>query len=387
MPKSWLERVELLLIYVLAGFVFWPNAISSICLILLLGLRLLQQRIRAFPPLKESWLLLPLLAILGAWIGFGFATDGMREIQLWATWLAAFIYFKSSPFHRQFTRGFVILSFFQAIAVLAYFTLAEPLSTHAFSQSFRDAIERVFHVHPTFLSAAWMWAAFLTLSQPKFSWRFKVLFIPTLLLLSFLAGGKMPLIAGALIFVLFGISKIKSWKHKVLLIAAAIAIFGINVAYNPLVSERFSELKSPNIQFTEGQLLTSTELRLGIWNCSWQSVQQHWLLGVGTGNTRSVLEDCYRNYGQVEFFDTEFNTHNQYMHFWLSGGILSLLGFLVFLIVIAYRAWQEKNIQLLYFCLFFALICLTENYLSRQFGMMLASFFVFGLSYQNDQSK
>ncbi len=385
MPKSWLDRLELGLVLILSGFVFWPNAIPSICLISILGLRIIQQRKRAFPNGKEWWMLLPLLAILVSWIGFGFQQDGTREVQLWATWLAAFIYFKSSPFKSHFTKGFIFFSFAQAILVLAYFTLAEPLSSAGFSQSFRDTIERVFHVHPTFLSTAWMWAAFLAITQLNILWRNRLLLASVLILMAVLSGGRMPVIAGAIVLTIFSISQIQPLKYKVLASASIGLFFMANVLFNPLISQRFDELTSLSVDYTEGQLLTSTQLRLGIWKCSRLSIQDHWLLGVGTGNTREVLETCYHDYQQVEFFDTEFNTHNQYMHFWLTGGVFSFFAFIIFFGLIMSKAWKNKNYDLLYFYLFVGLIFLTENYFSRQFGMMFTSFFLFSFYYRKDQ--
>ena len=136
MPKSWLDRIEPGLIFVLSGFVFWPNAISSIGLILLLIIRIISVRKTAFPNLKDLWLLTPIAVLIVAWIFHGFATDGQRELQLWLTWIAAFIYFKSSPFKAQFSKSFVLLSFIQALVVLIYFTFAEPMSGLGFSHQF-----------------------------------------------------------------------------------------------------------------------------------------------------------------------------------------------------------------------------------------------------------
>jgi len=384
MPKSWLDRIELMLVFMLSGFVFWPNAVPSICLISILGLRIIQQRKSAFPNGKEWWLLLPLLAILVSWIGFRFPQDGMRELQLWATWLAAFIYFKSSPYKSHFAKGFIFFSFAQATFVLAYFTLAEPLSNAGFSQSFRDTIEQVFHLHPTFLSTAWMLAAFLAIAQLNIHWRNQLLIAGVLILMAIFSGGRMPVIAGFMVLTVFNISKIQSLKHKVLASAFIGTFFMANVLFNPLISQRFDELKTLSTNYTEGQLLTSTQLRLGIWKCSWLSIQDHWLIGVGTGNTREILEACYHTYQQVEFFDTEFNTHNQFMHFWLTGGIFSFLALIIFFGLILRKAWRKKNYDLLYFCLFIGLIFLTENYFSRQFGMMFTSFFLFSLHYRGD---
>jgi len=214
-----------------------------------------------------------------------------------------------------------------------------------------------------------------------------LLLASVLILMAVLSGGRMPVIAGAIVLTIFSISQIQPLKYKVLASASIGLFFMANVLFNPLISQRFDELTSLSVDYTEGQLLTSTQLRLGIWKCSRLSIQDHWLLGVGTGNTREVLETCYHDYQQVEFFGTEFNTHNQYMHFWLSSGILGFTALIgVFLFVLIF-AWKHQNVPLLYFTIFFGIICLTENYFSRQFGMMFGAFFFSSYFYSARQVK
>jgi len=387
MPKSWLDRIELGLIFVLSGFVFWPNAISSIGLILLLIIRIMSVRKTAFPNLKDLWLLTPIAVLIVAWIFHGFATDGQRELQLWLTWIAAFIYFKSSPFKAQFSKSFVLLSFIQALVVLIYFTFAEPMSGLGFSHQFREVISSTFHVHPTFLSTAWIWASFICFTQLILSLRNKVLMGSTLIFMAFMAGGRMPLIAAFIVLLIYILFQRNSTKAKIITASSALVLVLLNVFFNPVFSERMNELNALDTSYEEGQMLSSTELRLGIWKCSISSIEENWLFGVGPGNTRHLLDNCYASYEQVEFFQTEFNTHNQYMHFWLSSGILGFTALIgVFLFVLIF-AWKHQNVPLLYFTIFFGIICLTENYFSRQFGMMFGAFFFSSYFYSARQVK
>jgi len=98
------------------------------------------------------------------------------------------------------------------------------------------------------------------------------------------------------------------------------------------------------------------------------------LMGVGTGNTRAALDACYERYGQVEFFETEFNSHNQYLHFMLTGGVFSALLFLTFFIWLFIQAIRRKQSTLIAFLLYAGLLLMTENYFSRQSGMMFMAF-------------
>ena len=110
MLKQWVDYVEKALVIVLAGFVFWPNAIPSIALISLLVIGLYKGSWKSLKDWRLLWYLSPAIIVVLSWIAHGFQPDGLREVQLWPTWIAALIYFRSSNQSRLFTKGFVVLS-------------------------------------------------------------------------------------------------------------------------------------------------------------------------------------------------------------------------------------------------------------------------------------
>lgn len=382
MSAKWLDRTEQVLLLVLSGFVFWPNAIPSIALITLTLLRLIRDR-KSLPGWTELALLTPALIMIAAWEAHGSASDGVREMQLWPTWLAALVYFKTSPFRSWFIRCFAWVSVLQALVLLGVLAFGEPFESGGFSFQVRDAIEHQFNVHPTFLSAAWSWAALLLLFELKpvhyLRWLSAIVLIGT----AALCGGKMPILALAITGMLGLVIK-SQWAVMTKWIAAAgMALALVALLATPTLRERASELTTLTIDYQEGDLLNSSQLRLGVWNCAWEVTTENWVLGVGPGNTRATLEACYENYQQVEFFQGEYNTHNQFLHFWLCAGILGFMGFIAFCIWLIYIAAKRGNTSLLLFLAFFFLIALTENYFSRQFGMMLWSFFVGSMFYHH----
>ncbi len=383
MNHPWLDRFEQILLVILSGFLFWGNAVSSIAIVSLAILGLIRGGWRAFTNVRGFILLLPFLILLSSWLAFGVPSDGTRELQLWPTWIAAILYFSTSTRPEFFRKSFVLISILQAVAVLTFFTFASPIEHASFSQGFRDAIEAQFHVHPTFVSVAWFWASVLLLLDFKQNIFQRIWGVAFLVVMASLCGGKMPLIACAAILGSMAILKMNSLKYKVATLTG-ILVLGIgNVLFNPVLTERFEELYRVNLDYEEGQALSSSELRLGIWNCAIETTFDNWIFGVGTGNTRAALEACYEEYDQVEFFDGEYNTHNQFIHFWLASGIAGLLIILLFFSYMLLTAMRLNSRTLVLFLLFFILISLTENYFSRQFGMMFFSLFAANLLFEN----
>jgi len=374
-----LDFVEKALLLVLAGFVFLPNAIPSMSLGALLGISLLR---RGWPSLEHSktfWLTLPAILMLFAWLVHGLAQDGIRELQLWPTWIGAILLFASTPFNTWFRKGFVFWSILQSITVGVVLLVVWPTDAETISQGIRDTIESVFHVHPTFIAAAWFWAIFLLLKEFKprlYTWAG----IALLALMAAICGGKMPLLAMAICLGYWLFSSQLSLTFKSLSAATIIGLLALNIVFNPGLSSRFSELRTFSMQYEPNQHLSSTELRLGIWQCTYDQIKSNWLLGVGTGNTRHALETCFSTYDQSEFFEGEYNTHNQFAHFWLTGGVLSFLLFIIYMLWWFKQAAYTGNRYLLLFLIFFSLLLFTENHFSRQFGMMFWSFMIGSLA-------
>ncbi|NQV53662.1 MAG: O-antigen ligase family protein [Flavobacteriales bacterium] len=374
MRTPWLDRTEQFLIFVLAGFLFWPHAVSSIALILLVGLRLYRSGKETVPKGMDWLLFLPALVIFIAWGMHGAASNGQAELQLWATFLAAVLYFKTSPFRKTFVQSFALMSLIQAALVLGAIVFGEAATAGSFSQHVRDQIDQLFHVHPTYLSAVWLWAGTWLILEKGWPIRYRQASLAGLAIMAGITGGKMPFLAFAVVLVYIILSSVQRTRHRIIVSSILIVFMGINALLNPGLRDRFTELIGPTTEYSEGQWLTSTELRLGIWGCVKHVALEHWQMGVGTGNTRPPLEECFAGYDQAQFFETEFNSHNQYMHFWLVGGILGFLSILGYFAWLFYVAIQRRDKEFIAALIYLCLLLLTENYFSRQAGMMLFAF-------------
>jgi O-antigen ligase len=116
-------------------------------------------------------------------------------------------------------------------------------------------------------------------------------------------------------------------------------------------------------------------IRLSIWDCTWQVIQENLVLGTGTGDSHHELLKKYYLNDFVIGYENDFDSHNMYLQYWMSNGLLALGLFVFGLIVLFKKAVQHKNVIFLSFVLLFALFSLTESTMRTQKGMLFFVFF------------
>ncbi|GHN00242.1 hypothetical protein WSM22_17310 [Cytophagales bacterium WSM2-2] len=118
------------------------------------------------------------------------------------------------------------------------------------------------------------------------------------------------------------------------------------------------------------------DLRILSWSASFEVVENNWLLGVGEGNKESTLTNVYIKRGYTFASEQKFNSHNQYLDYFIGGGIFIFGLFLFGLGQLTFRAFVGRNYPLLIFMLIFCFNLLFENILSRYSGILFFSIFV-----------
>ena len=71
--------------------------------------------------------------------------------------------------------------------------------------------------------------------------------------------------------------------------------------------------------------------------------------------------------------DKRLNSHNNYLYFLLSAGILGAMSFILSIIALFYISFKNKNVYQITFCIIIAVNFLTENILSRHWGLVCVS--------------
>ncbi|MBO7630627.1 MAG: O-antigen ligase family protein [Bacteroidales bacterium] len=117
--------------------------------------------------------------------------------------------------------------------------------------------------------------------------------------------------------------------------------------------------------------------RVELWRTTWGLVREHWLFGVGIGQQHKAVEQQLKLQNSP-IADKKKNrgSHNQYLTFWLTAGIIPLLYF-CFLLVFPFAS-MRKRVSFVYFAiiLMLALSMLVEDTLNAQTGRMMFAVFV-----------
>lgn len=250
----------------------------------------------------------------------------------------------------------------------------------SFSYYFRTIVEEISGIHPTYLSILLLFSVFLTINKLiGKSFRFSILELTVSFLQILLLSAICLLLAakGPIIFFIISLAItffFRSFKNALIFLIGSIIITCIAIWTVPSISQRFKELISDQKDNTE-EIINSTDIRKGIYNCSRQLLKEHWLLGAGISNTQLELNECYQQYEDPVFLKSSFNTHNQYTDILIGTGVIGLL-LLVMMVFYPFHHILNKKYMILIFFKFFMILCfMTENVLSRQYGVIFFSFF------------
>lgn len=127
----------------------------------------------------------------------------------------------------------------------------------------------------------------------------------------------------------------------------------------------------PAIYTAEG----GSEMRLVAWECSAELLLQH-PFGVGTGDIKHALVDCYESKGALPAALRRLNSHSQFLQGGAALGWPGLLITLLIGLVPLWWAWRRRHILLGLFALLFLLNAAVESVLEVQAGVVIVAVFL-----------
>lgn len=141
--------------------------------------------------------------------------------------------------------------------------------------------------------------------------------------------------------------------------------------FNPLNLSKIDKFKKTSISFADTKESRNIlNLRLTKWKSSYDLFLTAPILGVSAGDYRKEIVNIYNKEGYEYAAEQRYSSHNQYMYFLSSFG---LIGLVLFLLVLFYPMRYKGEVSLFIFV--FSLFCLTEDMLLRQQGVVAFSFF------------
>jgi len=119
-------------------------------------------------------------------------------------------------------------------------------------------------------------------------------------------------------------------------------------------------------------LYTST--RYIITSCSLQTIYDAHFMGIDHSLIQDKLTACYDSDDPDSFGKFIYNSHNQYLDFFLKGGIIMFIAFITLIFVKIKYTLKQKHYLYFSITILFAISLLTENVLIRQYGIYIYSF-------------
>lgn len=192
---------------------------------------------------------------------------------------------------------------------------------------------------------------------------------------------RTPFIATGVAVMIFAFLNFKR-KVLALYVVAGLALLTATLALTvPSFTARFSEISFSNAGIPDENEENSFNLRSGIYQCSLDIISKHWMWGVGPGNIQTHLNDCYDKISPEVYHGKNYNTHNQFLDYWLGLGIAGPLSLMLVFIFFIIKSYRSKNFLALSVAVLFLIAMLTENLLTRQNGVVVFCLFM-GLLFQ-----
>ncbi len=219
-----------------------------------------------------------------------------------------------------------------------------------------------------------------------------ILIILWLIFYVFLLASKTALISLVVLIsaqlILF-LVKNKQWMGLGLLFFTAIVATVLLSKLFPKTLNRFNGITQTTFQFEntnkenhfnaefDAQKWNSTNTRMAIWYCAKEIIEQQLWLGTGVGDREDELQKKYKEKNFIYAFETNKNTHNQYIEMTVSMGVAGFLLFVLALLVIPVIILvKQKNSWGICIILYLALGFVTENMLDRYQGEIIIAFIV-----------
>ena len=144
-----------------------------------------------------------------------------------------------------------------------------------------------------------------------------------------------------------------------------------------LVQQELSEYFADREQYIKenSEDVSSVNARIIIWNTSFDFVKMN-PFGVGTGDVKDELMKLYRERGMNAMADRKLNPHCQYLQ---TAGSIGIFGMLFLIATFAFYiviGLKKKDFYLIAIVSLFAVACLFESVLERQWGIVFFLFFL-----------
>ena len=173
------------------------------------------------------------------------------------------------------------------------------------------------------------------------------------------------------VFSLKGKKKIRFFIGVTILSAAALfSIYNIDSYKTRYVGELKNDLgiDTLNVEYTEPRVIR--------WSGEMEIIKKSPFVGYGSGSEKGLLHKMFLEKQLYIAANRYFNSHSQYLSFWINMGIPGLACYLFVLGYGIWLAWKERDILFMGFMTFICMVSFSENILFLNKGIFFYSFFI-----------
>jgi len=237
-----------------------------------------------------------------------------------------------------------------------------------------------FKIHPTYFTCiAFTCTAFAFdnfLKRRKF---FELLYVTLFLLTTFMLLAKVNIILMVvLLFAMVIFRSRMSLQRKMISVGIIVSLTTALALAVPGIKNRFVEIFNSYNKSPVGMAFDSTNVRMAVFHCNMQIAKEEFFTGVGFNKVGGRLHKCYEENYDSDFYQQQgYLTHNYYFYFLLSSGIVGLLLFLFYVGYIIGTTFKINSFVLSVTLINVLIICFTEDYFYRQYGIFFFSLIFF----------
>lgn len=211
---------------------------------------------------------------------------------------------------------------------------------------------------------------------------FSILLLCFAFILIILINSKAAILTLGIVLILYFLKILlfdKKGKAFLFLSISMIIIFLSLVFFFPKPVDRISlayeSLKNKD-NITTAEDTNGTRLRLMIWEEALDLVKEKPILGYGTGSSKSILTEKYKQKGMSFAEKGKYNAHNQFLQSGIENGILGIISLLALILIPAFIAFKYKNFIALGIPILIGINFLFESILGLQSGIIYTGFFL-----------
>lgn len=344
-------------------------------------------------------MVLPFLFLLFTLLYSSDINQGIKSYERYSIILIIpWVFYANRSYFNENTIKTVFAFFAVVISILTIYAVSSMILGGTFSEMLhsnngyyivRTEFESITGLHPTYFSIyagiAVVGLVHFVINTSKKKYYFPVFILLTILVMGLLVASSKMLIFSTVLSVIFIVRKFLKQRKYLIISGLSILMIGILMLSLKPTRQRLTEFYSA-ITTKSVDHNNPDGMRKIIYSSTVDAVINNFWVGSGLGDEQNELNKIYSIKGYDFAVEKEYNTHNQYLHFLLVGGIVGLFLFLLLLFSHLSIARLSKNDVYVAVLIIFALSFCTENILNRQDGIFVFAFFSALLPYASWKS-